>query len=42
MLKTSRREVEVLTSRNGTFVFDVKKAIEGVFIVRARLPSQLT
>jgi hypothetical protein len=33
MLKTSRREVAVLTSRKGNFVFDVKKAIEGAFIV---------
>jgi hypothetical protein len=40
ILKTSRREVAVLTSRKGNFVFDVKKAIEGAFIVRAQLPSQ--
>jgi hypothetical protein len=41
MLKTSRREVAVLTSRKRNFVFS-KKAIEGAFIVRAQLPSQLT
>jgi hypothetical protein len=41
MLKTSRREVKVLTSRKSKFVFDVKQAIEGAFIIRAQLPSQL-
>jgi hypothetical protein len=41
MLKISTREVKVLTSLKGKFVFDVKQAIEGAFIVRAQLPSQL-
>jgi hypothetical protein len=41
MLKISTREVKALTSLKGKFVFDVKQAIEGAFIVRARLPSQL-
>jgi hypothetical protein len=39
MLKMSSSEVRVLTSLKAKFVSDVKQAIEGAFIIRARLSS---
>ena len=40
MLKIYSNEVRVLTSLKAKFVSDVKQAIDGAFIVRARLSSQ--
>jgi len=39
MLNMSNREVRVLTSSKSKFVFNVKHAIEGAFIIRSHRPS---